>query len=251
MKRLSTTELKRLDSDLATKIQALKDERGQVRALLAEQISPFKVNDAFKRGKGASNQGKEYVVTNLSLHNSGNDVVTLEVQEIKPDESLGKHTSFWYYGSGLHAEAFIPIGRFENGKLVRTIEKRKREKPTFPIRIADNAEIVEQLVRPRIENGTDYGNVRQILLKVGTEELTWERGSMYFAGRGEQAYAPTSLVYRNHEGKHSVVGNEWHEGGRLSKALLKKFDDKTRNVFGIDFNLSDVYVPGGTVVVYA
>jgi len=134
---------------------------------------------------------------------------------------------------------------------IKTADKLK-----LPMRIADNAELVPQIIRARHQCvGVDPGNDRLVLLRVGKKELSWNKGSKYFAGIGMQAYAQTSLTYETYTKRDDcadrVLGDEWHEGGRLSKKLLATFDARIRERFGIDFNFSEVWVPGTTVVVYA
>lgn len=135
---------------------------------------------------------------------------------------------------------------FEEPPRIRLVHKLQ-----LPHRVADNAELVDQIVRPRSERGVDYGNERLVLIRRGDKELTWEKGSKFFAGRGMQDYAPASLVYRNYAERDATIhGTDIHEGGRLSRKLLKQYDKRIKNLFDLQRNFSDIYVPGTTMVIY-
>lgn len=51
----------------------------------------------------------------------------------------------------------------------------------------------EQLTRPRVEHGCDFGSRRAILVRNGKDELIHQAGHKYWGGIGQQAYSPSQL----------------------------------------------------------
>lgn len=247
-------------ADLNKVISDAHAERLLVIAALAPKLSSFKAGQVIKR---KSSSTYLYIKSiGLIVNDYPYKDYLIKAYRVESDGSLGRFEQVAvndHYKATVEAGYEVIPAKLIDNRVVfdepRRVRIRAVDALQLPARVADNAELVSQLKRPRVERGVDYGNERLILIKCGDEELTWEKGSKFFAGIGRQSYAPTSLVYRNHDkservGIGGVTGDDWHEGGKLSKKLLGEFDAKISDTFGVDFNFSEVYVPGTTLVIY-
>ena len=107
-------------------------------------------------------------------------------------------------------------------------------------------EVVDGVIRGRVERGSDWGAKREVLVRlveaVGpVKELWWTGGCKYWSGRGESSYSKAHLatVEPGFRSGASTVGGAGsypkvlHEG-RFSKAMLKQHADKINAFFGAD-----------------
>ncbi len=120
-------------------------------------------------------------------------------------------------------------------------------------------EVIEGVVRPQVEGGSDWGVEREVLVrlveKVGpVKELWWQGGCRYWSGIGSQSYAkanlslasPSSWANMRTVGGSGTNCVELHEG-RFSKAMLKQHAEKINDFFGAD--VAGLIQRGKTVVV--
>jgi hypothetical protein len=245
--RFTTKELVSLEETTRAEIERLTNERTEIRRVLAERGSPFKVNDIIKV------DSKEYVVRILKVWNAQERSILLGTYKLV-NESLGRYKEFVFEQND---KKYVKVGRYEDNKPVYDHPSRQRARNArkdFPIKLADNVEMVERIMRPKHERGCDYSTShRHVLIKKGDLELLWTGGRQYFGGIGTRAYAEPSLdLYDLRQG--CSESDEWFEGGtdkgRLSKKLLSQFDKRVRETFGIDFNFSEVFRHDGTVIIH-
>lgn len=107
--------------------------------------------------------------------------------------------------------------------------------------------VVDRIVRPRRENGSDWDSQRIVLCKYGTKELWWWTSRKSWQDRlvGYQ-YEPGELVTADVSRAH--LFNTVHNGGRLSKKLLETYAAKIDEFFGVP-GLTNKLSPKTTLVV--
>jgi hypothetical protein len=115
---------------------------------------------------------------------------------------------------------------------------------------------VEQEKLSRYDGGSDYDRDRPVILRTPDKVLwQWPGGNMW-AGIGVRSYFSTKLMWTDrkqtdHTRPRDHQLHDMADGGRLGKKLLASYDDQIKEIFGIDFNLSEMYEPGNTIIVDA
>lgn len=242
---------RRTYSEFTERVKQLNQEREYWAKRIGTLQCPYEIGTVLRRLPGTRFAGKLFVVFDAIADDVENGTYTLythPVDELK-DKVIRQPYPFTVYPERTSFEVAEGFS-VEDDNLVRAVPKRV--KPGFePRKIGDKAEIVPKIIRKRVENGFDYGtDKRHVLLRKGNKDLIWTSGFGYFGGRGITAYSPATLaIYNWTPGKYRSA-TDLHEGGRLSKALLKRFDAKIREAFEIDFDFSEVFDHRGTVIAY-
>ena len=97
---------------------------------------------------------------------------------------------------------------------------RKREEQQ---RTSAALQVVDPVVRPRHENGIDWGAERYVLARSRSREVWWRPGRKYWSSVMEpSAYAPTELVLVDMSLAYPYGEVQLAEGGRLTSTLLEK-----------------------------
>jgi hypothetical protein len=100
-------------------------------------------------------------------------------------------------------------------------------------------EVVARIARPRCEFGIDYDAIRFVLARFGDKELQWHGAGQHWRSLGQYISHAATLVL--HDYSYVDARTSWarhqtweiHEGGRLSKALLKEHAKKIDEFFGV------------------
>ena len=103
--------------------------------------------------------------------------------------------------------------------------------------------IVDQIVRPKVEGGCEWGNFRKVLVRLvrggkPVKELWWMPGFTGWAGRGCTDYYHSQLMTDAEDGSGRPLGGAnselktLHEGGRLSVKLIAKYAKQIDAFFG-------------------
>jgi hypothetical protein len=108
---------------------------------------------------------------------------------------------------------------------------------------------VKTEVAPRLVHGCDHGVDGQILLRRGRIELIWRKGSMQWAGRGNQEYEPAHLeLYTGTDNDGSWPRYKTlQRGGRLTKRVIEQHANAIKEAFDV-CELPDI--KKGTTYVY-
>lgn len=109
---------------------------------------------------------------------------------------------------------------------------------------------VDQERLRRFSCGSDWGVERLVLLRVGTKILWKWPGGTAWAGIGRQAYNPTTYCMSDGDGRTGRYTTlETPPRFRPTANTLRPFDAQIREYFGIDFDFSEKYERGKTLVV--
>jgi hypothetical protein len=255
-----TTDLKSLKIEhdwLLDCVRTYNNRLTEVRISIGQLLSPFATGKVVRRKAGLSHASKLFVVVDAISYEVENESYKLNVRKIDEKKDTVEPTTFTFLcrnGSLADPSKLFEVCTeftVDRDKLIRAVPKRIRA-GFQPYRISDNVGIIDRIMRPQIENGCDFSTThRHVLLRKGKQELIWTGGRSYSSGR-ETKYAESELGYFDYRntGLGSGMGATWHSGGRLSTKLLKTFDEKIRETFDIDFNLSEVWNSKGTVVIY-
>lgn len=120
-------------------------------------------------------------------------------------------------------------------------------------------EVVDGILRPRIERGADWGAERKVLVRLmgdpgPVKEMWWTGGHKYWSGIGETSYARAelSLVLPGNFSNDTTVGGPGSRKdklceGRFSDKVIKQHAEKINAFFGAD--VAGLIQRGKTVVI--
>jgi hypothetical protein len=102
---------------------------------------------------------------------------------------------------------------------------------------------IEQQTDPRCSTwGADHGAEGRVIARNGNRRLIWRLGHTGWSGRGSTSYYPARLEVINPKGAKTYrTPKAVHEGGRLSKAVLKEHAATIREMLDLPEDAPDVH----------
>lgn len=98
-------------------------------------------------------------------------------------------------------------------------------------------------------SGVDYGVAGKVIIKDmrNGNMLIWRGGFTSWMSVGQSGHYPSCLDFYGKEEMRHGLGTTIHEGGRLSKALMERLEEKIDAVFG--YPVAHLYLHGHTVFI--
>ena len=98
-------------------------------------------------------------------------------------------------------------------------------------------------------SGVDYGVAGKVIIKDlrNGNMLVWRGGFTSWMSVGQSGHYPSCLEFFGKEEMRHGLGKELHEGGRLSKALMERLEEKIDAAFG--YSVAHLYLHGHTVFI--